>query len=86
MGESIKVGVEADTAAFDEWIAQLRLLVSQVGFALDAYLASRPSRPAFGPKPCVGCGGVVLDDFTVLPSGEVAHHDCYDAYVAGLEP
>ena len=30
------------TDEFDAWVASLRLLVSQIGFAFDTYLAKRP--------------------------------------------
>jgi hypothetical protein len=40
--DSVRVTVTADTEAFDDWMRSLRLLVSQIGFALDGYLATRP--------------------------------------------
>ena len=42
--DKVTVSVTPDTAAFDEWARSVRLLVSQIGFALDNYLASRPSQ------------------------------------------
>jgi hypothetical protein len=40
----LKINIPApDTKDFDKWVAQLRLLVSHVGFALDGYLLTRPS-------------------------------------------
>jgi hypothetical protein len=41
--KTIQVHVAADTEEFDVWVRSLRLLVSQIGFALDGYLAGRPS-------------------------------------------
>jgi hypothetical protein len=41
--DSVTVPIRADTAEFDEWVRSVRLLMSQIGFALDNYLASRPS-------------------------------------------
>jgi hypothetical protein len=43
-GEII-VHVAPNTAEFDEWVHSLRVLVSQIGFALDGYLAARPAQP-----------------------------------------
>jgi putative N-acetylmannosamine-6-phosphate epimerase len=40
--DSVRVFVTADTEQLDECLRALRLLVSQIGFALDGYLASRP--------------------------------------------
>ena len=38
----VTVHIAADVAEFDEWLRSLRLLISQVGAALDGYLATRP--------------------------------------------
>ena len=39
----VTLSISAETEAFDEWVRSVRLLVSQIGFALDNYLASRLS-------------------------------------------
>lgn len=39
----IELSVAVNTEAFDDWVRALRLLVSHIGFALDGYLADRPT-------------------------------------------
>lgn len=37
----IEVPITVDAEAFDRWVADLRVLVSHIGFALDSYLVDR---------------------------------------------
>jgi hypothetical protein len=53
--DPVVITLTADTATLDEQLRALRLLVSQIGFALDNYLATRPSTCPHGSMYCPEC-------------------------------
>jgi len=41
--ETMTVKVAPDTTEFDQWLAQINLLLHKISFSIDGYLLTRPS-------------------------------------------